>query len=308
MNFLFKRKIFIGKKENGTRIYFDTRENTPLKIRKDELSNSKIELSEIVLLLTLLIWGVLSLFSSASLPISHNQKSFIFFIGVYVFSFLIPLIAFKRSYYKNIDNLVPATESDMREGMKGSSIWYNFLYFKPNVIKSGFLIFSLMVIIILWIYTTLKSGLILKEFYTFGAVYVSEIKRFFLAGYTLSLLFFFLFINNPVRWSNATRLYKQEVKAKNVVKKGRILPLGSVVEVFGKEDALLMIVARACTVEKDGEALTFDYGSVLVPTGMTSSNKLIFFNREDVKKISFKGFENGKEIEFAEKYEDMINS
>lgn len=88
----------------------------------------------------------------------------------------------------------------------------------------------------------------------------------------------------------------------------KILPLGTVVTLKNGDGTKLMIVSRATVVEDDGKEVYFDYGAVLIPQGMVSPETVYFFNRENVEKIIFKGFENYDEQQFAKQYDSMLEN
>jgi len=86
----------------------------------------------------------------------------------------------------------------------------------------------------------------------------------------------------------------------------KILPLGTIITLKNGDDDKLMIISRASVIEENGESIYYDYGSVLVPQGMLAPDAVYFFNRENVKEIVFRGFENDEEVEFANQYEEMV--
>ena len=86
----------------------------------------------------------------------------------------------------------------------------------------------------------------------------------------------------------------------------KILPLGTVVILKEGDGTQLMIISRATVVEDRGKEVYFDYGAVLIPQGMISPEAVYFFNRENIEKIIFKGFENAEEQQFAENYDFML--
>lgn len=75
-----------------------------------------------------------------------------------------------------------------------------------------------------------------------------------------------------------------------------MLPLGSVVELKGSvAGAKLLIIARLIIVERNGEEGYFEYMGCSHAIGF-SQDKTIYFNEEDIKSISFKGFIDEIEI------------
>ncbi|MBP2099834.1 DUF4176 domain-containing protein [Enterococcus rivorum] len=88
--------------------------------------------------------------------------------------------------------------------------------------------------------------------------------------------------------------------------KDNILPLGTVVILEDGDGSELMIVARGSVIEEKKKMFYYDYGAVLVPQGMLAPEAVYFFNKENVAKIIFKGYENDSEREFQIGYDEMI--
>lgn len=86
----------------------------------------------------------------------------------------------------------------------------------------------------------------------------------------------------------------------------KILPLGSVVTLLNGDGSLLMVVSRASIVVEQENECYYDYGAVLIPQGMVTPEHVFFFNKENVKDVLFRGFENKEELDFAEKYDEML--
>lgn len=89
--------------------------------------------------------------------------------------------------------------------------------------------------------------------------------------------------------------------------KNNILPLGTVVTLKNGDSSELMIISRASIVGESGEQVYYDYGSVLIPQGMLQPEAVYFFNKENVEKVVYRGYENDDEKKFAENYDDMVN-
>ncbi len=76
-----------------------------------------------------------------------------------------------------------------------------------------------------------------------------------------------------------------------------LLPIGSVVVLQGGKRKL-MITGRILSNDKMEEI--FDYCGCIYPIGMTSSDELFFFNREDIDQLFFIGFQDVEELSFKE--------
>lgn len=88
-------------------------------------------------------------------------------------------------------------------------------------------------------------------------------------------------------------------------KSNYILPIGSVVS-LKKGDILLMIVGRAQLFNQNGLIGYFDYSATLYPQGIDENQEFVFFNKEDIAEITFEGYRNTQEIDFANNYEKNI--
>lgn len=67
-----------------------------------------------------------------------------------------------------------------------------------------------------------------------------------------------------------------------------------------------MIIARGCLAEQEEGTVYYDYGSIIIPQGMTSPDKIYFFNREQVDDLRMKGYINEAEKEFASNYDTSM--
>ena len=88
----------------------------------------------------------------------------------------------------------------------------------------------------------------------------------------------------------------------------RILPLGSVVKLNNGDETELLIVVRAALVKENGTEVYYDYGAVLIPQGLLSAEEVYFFNKENIKEVVFRGYENFNEQIYADTYDEMIKS
>lgn len=85
--------------------------------------------------------------------------------------------------------------------------------------------------------------------------------------------------------------------------KNKILPLGSVVTLKDGDGTELMIITRGALVEQGGGEAYYDYGSVIIPFGMSTPDQVYFFNRDNVEKVIFEGYINESEEEYASMYD-----
>lgn len=88
----------------------------------------------------------------------------------------------------------------------------------------------------------------------------------------------------------------------------KILPLGGVVTLKDGDGTELMIITRGTLIEENGSEAYFDYGSVIIPHGMSTPDQVYFFNRENIETIIFEGYVNEAEQLFASKYDLNISN
>ena len=75
----------------------------------------------------------------------------------------------------------------------------------------------------------------------------------------------------------------------------KLLPIGSVV-LLKEGNKRVMICGRVqAQVEKEK---IYDYVACYYPEGIIDSNKLFFFNREDIEMVFFIGFQDPEEFKF----------
>ncbi|UQS83401.1 DUF4176 domain-containing protein [Bombilactobacillus thymidiniphilus] len=87
-----------------------------------------------------------------------------------------------------------------------------------------------------------------------------------------------------------------------------ILPIGSVVTLKGENATPVMVTSRAAIYQEiSNKTGYFDYSAVLYPDGVEDPQDFIFFNREDIAELLFKGFVNAEESEFAQHYDQLVN-
>lgn len=82
-----------------------------------------------------------------------------------------------------------------------------------------------------------------------------------------------------------------------------MLPIGSVVRVEGAVRKLMVIGRIATTAEED---VIFDYVAVPYPEGVSGSDNMYFFNREQIDELYFIGFQDQEAIEFQREVLDEL--
>lgn len=81
-----------------------------------------------------------------------------------------------------------------------------------------------------------------------------------------------------------------------------LLPIGSVVLLKGA-DKRVMICGRIQT--REGDLNIYDYSACYYPEGIMSEN-MIFFNRNDIERVFFLGFQDTEELQYRHELLDNL--
>ncbi|MCR5237954.1 MAG: DUF4176 domain-containing protein [Lachnospiraceae bacterium] len=76
-----------------------------------------------------------------------------------------------------------------------------------------------------------------------------------------------------------------------------LLPIGSVV-LLKEAKTRLMITGRIIASEKNDQI--YDYSGCIYPLGITDNEGFYFFNRDDIERVYFIGFQDEEELAFRE--------
>lgn len=82
-----------------------------------------------------------------------------------------------------------------------------------------------------------------------------------------------------------------------------LLPIGSVVLLKGGNKKI-MICGRIQT--RSGENTIYDYSACYYPEGIINPKQMFFFNRADIERIFFVGFQDSDELEFRANVLDQL--
>lgn len=82
-----------------------------------------------------------------------------------------------------------------------------------------------------------------------------------------------------------------------------LLPIGSVVLLKGGNKKI-MICSRIQT--RSGEDAIYDYSACYYPEGIINPKQMFFFNRDDIERIFFIGFQDSDELEFRANVLDQL--
>ncbi len=76
------------------------------------------------------------------------------------------------------------------------------------------------------------------------------------------------------------------------------LPIGTVVLLKGGSKKVM--INGFCVIPNDNQHKLYDYSGCLYPEGIINSNEVCLFNREQIDRIFFRGYENEEEVIFKE--------
>ena len=82
-----------------------------------------------------------------------------------------------------------------------------------------------------------------------------------------------------------------------------MLPIGSVVRTEGAVRKL-MVIGRIVTTEE--EDAVYDYVGVPYPEGVSGSDQMYFFNRDQIEELFFIGFQDSEALEFQSEGLDQL--
>ena len=82
-----------------------------------------------------------------------------------------------------------------------------------------------------------------------------------------------------------------------------MLPIGSIVRTEGAQRKL-MVIGRVVTTEENDTI--FDYVGVPYPEGINDTDKMYFFNRDQIEELLFIGFQDQEAILFQSEVLDKL--
>ncbi len=82
-----------------------------------------------------------------------------------------------------------------------------------------------------------------------------------------------------------------------------MLPIGSIIRTEGAERKL-MVIGRVVTTEEND--MIYDYVGVPYPEGINDSDKMYFFNRDQIEELLFIGFQDQEALLFQSEVLDNI--
>ena len=82
-----------------------------------------------------------------------------------------------------------------------------------------------------------------------------------------------------------------------------MLPIGSVIRTIGAERKL-MVIGRVVTTEEND--MIYDYVGVPYPEGINDTDKMYFFNRNQIEELLFIGFQDPEALLFQSEVLDKL--
>lgn len=129
---------------------------------------------------------------------------------------------------------------------------------------------------------------------------------FFVASITATVFI----TKNVVDKNNQAEVNKTELNSNGNSEKAvedlDYLPLGSIVTLKNGNGTKYLIIGRMNTLENtDGEEGYFEYSAVPYPTGIETTDQIVFFNREDIGETVYIGFADKAEKNQQDKMDDI---
>lgn len=84
-----------------------------------------------------------------------------------------------------------------------------------------------------------------------------------------------------------------------------LLPLGSIVRLYGDDDYKLLIINRVVKAELRGEQGYFEYSGCLHVIGAVNE-EFLYFNQEDIAEVFFEGYKDEDEKNFQIYYREFL--
>ena len=206
----FLRKIIFIGEVDGCTIYFDTKNNLPLKAEKSKFLNTEKSKNDLKYLVPLffgivLIGKVIYNFFNKYLSSSENisiTAIFSIISGIFICLFLTFLINY--ILYKNVKYVQPATKHEFRQAIISNNIWNNF---KDKKVTNGKKVVAWILTLLFVILSIADIVLFLKAIEFENKIEI--IKYGLLGGFGTFIVFLLIFINNPIRWLNVVEKYQK---------------------------------------------------------------------------------------------------
>ena len=83
------------------------------------------------------------------------------------------------------------------------------------------------------------------------------------------------------------------------------LPIGSVVLLKGGTKRVM--ITGFCSIDNTDNTKVYDYTGCLYPEGIINSNEMRLFDKDEIDKVYFRGFEDQEQIDFQKILENVMS-
>ena len=83
------------------------------------------------------------------------------------------------------------------------------------------------------------------------------------------------------------------------------LPIGSVVLLKGGTKRVM--ITGFCSIDNKDNTKVYDYTGCLYPEGIINSNEMRLFDKDEIDKVYFRGFEDQEQIDFQKILENVMS-
>lgn len=83
------------------------------------------------------------------------------------------------------------------------------------------------------------------------------------------------------------------------------LPIGSVVLLKGGTKRVM--ITGFCSIDNNDNTKVYDYTGCLYPEGIINSNEMRLFDKDEIDKVYFRGFEDQEQMDFQKILENVMS-
>lgn len=88
------------------------------------------------------------------------------------------------------------------------------------------------------------------------------------------------------------------------MKENEFLPIGSIVLLNGGTKKVM--ITGFCTIPNDNKNKLYDYSGCIYPEGVINSSEICLFNKDQIKEVYFRGYENEEEKDFKDELARVV--
>ncbi len=200
---------------DGNAIYFDTKQNQPLKARKSMLLDSEKTKNNAryiiyIILILLMIGGTVDLFmSSSGFYGEYTMTTLLKLSLMWFFEFICCVVFVHRILYRNVKHAIPASKKEFGLAIRNNNIWNMFSNKKVTTLKKIFawiLTGTILFTNIGFIYILDRVN---QDGHLLGYMIGNEIFMLSLFGFLLFILYYLIWENNLIRWFGVVDKYQK---------------------------------------------------------------------------------------------------